>query len=272
MGKFVKDSMDLIHREIMMPGTILDPKTGTPALNLNLDRRNQEPRTFPNRMIRSIRVRQEIEALLKPGMNPTPTMDTVRKIFEPILADSYALRQINLIPRDGTYRISPSTKITIRKMMSHYWENWSPFALNLSGAVMRQGIFMQKMVKIDWLHSPHARDTMQRLLEKYRRFVAIMASYPGQIAVPTLDVDLAWHTHQLCPPAYYRYTMEACQKFIDHDDKIDEGKLSSSFEWTSKIYQQRFGEVYSECTCWYCEGILRSDSCRLAAKALLTLV
>lgn len=47
-------------------------------------------------------------------------------------------------------------------------------------------------------------------------------------------------------------------KFIDHDDKIDEIKLTSAFEWTSKKYQQLFGEVYSECTCWYCESIRAS--------------
>jgi hypothetical protein len=141
-------------------------------------------------------------------------------------------------------------------MMSRYWENFSPFALDLCGAVMRQGVFIDKMVKLDWLHSPSAPETMTRLINKYVNFMTLIKRYPKQIAVPTLDIDLAWHTHQLNPPSYYSYTTRATAKFIDHDDKIEEGKLNEAFEWTSKTYQQDFHEIYSECTCWYCEGIV----------------
>ncbi len=48
--------------------------------------------------------------------------------------------------------------------------------------------------------------------------------------------------------------------FIDHDDKIDEVKLSTAFEWTSKTYEKMFSSVYSECTCWYCESIRESTT------------
>jgi len=60
------------------------------------------------------------------------------------------------------------------------------------GAVLRQGTFVLKMRKIDWLHSPAAMVTMQRLIVKYHRFIRIIADNPRMIAVPTLDVDLAW--------------------------------------------------------------------------------
>jgi hypothetical protein len=46
-----------------------------------------------------------------------------------------------------------------------------------------------------------------------------------------------------------------CGKFVDHDDKIPEETLDDGFAWTSKTYQEMFGEVYSECTCWYCETV-----------------
>lgn len=38
---------------------------------------------------------------------------------------------------------------------------------------------------------------------------------------------------------------------------MDEYKLSKGFEWTTKAYQARYAEVYSDCTCWYC-GAVRS--------------
>jgi hypothetical protein len=111
------------------------------------------------------------------------------------------------------------------------------------------------MYKLDWLHSPTARETTERLVGKYQRFFDIMAKHPHAVAVPTLDVDLAWHTHQLSPGAYYRYSVAKTSRFIDHDDKIDEDALSAHFAWTSKVYQDTYGEVYSECTCWYCEAV-----------------
>jgi hypothetical protein len=81
-----------------------------------------------------------------------------------------------------------------------------------------------------------------------------MKRNPSQMAVPTLDVDLAWHTHQLSPSRYYKHCLDNTRRFIDHDDKVDQDMLSHQFEWTSKTYQEYYGEVYSECTCWYCEG------------------
>jgi len=89
-----------------------------------------------------------------------------------------------------------------------------------------------------------------------------MAENPGHMAVPTLDVDLAWHTHQLSPQNYYDYSVKLMRdELIDHNDKIDENKLSDNFAWTSKQYQKiTNGGVYSECTCWYCEAI-RESAC-----------
>lgn len=139
--------------------------------------------------------------------------------------------------------------------MSRYWENFSPFALDLCGAVMRQGIFAEKMCKLDWLHSPTARETMDRCCLKYNRFMRIIAKNPKKTAVPTLDVDLGWHTHQLMPLSYFMYTTKRVFKYVRHDDKIEDEKLNDGFEWTSKIYQEMFDEVYSECTCWYCESV-----------------
>lgn len=54
------------------------------------------------------------------------------------------------------------------------------------------------------------------------------------------------------------------QIFIDHDDKIEENKLSTAFEWTSKTYQKLFNSLYSECTCWYCEAVRESHTSSLS--------
>ncbi len=215
--------------------------------------RRMFPRTFPNRMLQHV-LRIQVVELIKPGMRPNPSMNDVRSLIERVVGDQDKLKAIDGLAGIRRHTLNQTARISIRKMMSHYWENFSPFSLDLCGAVMRQGIFCEKMVKIDWLHSPSAPQTMGRLLTKYQRFTDIMAAHPTKVAVPTLDVDLAWHTHQLSPFAYYSYTVGKSRRFVDHDDKIDEDKLSSSFQWTSKTYQEKYNEVYSECTCWYCEG------------------
>lgn len=238
-----------------MPGTLLDPQTGRPERVPSPPTWQIFPLTFPNRMIQ-LDLRIKAMELLRFDGDSHPTMATVRAMIEETIRDDQRLRKIDGATGWRRYRLHPKSKVCVRKMMSRYWENFSSFALDLGGAVIRQGVFVDKMCKLDWLHSPSARDTMQRLITKYRRFISIMKTHPKHVAVPTLDVDLAWHTHQLSPAAYYAYTVERTGKFIDHDDKIDESKLSAAFEWTTKTYQEIFGEIYSECTCWYCESRL----------------
>lgn len=97
---------------------------------------------------------------------------------------------------------------------------------------------------------------MEKLVVKYERFFDIAAKFLDEFVTPTLDVDLAWHTHQLSPSQYFDYSIAKTKIFIDHNDKVDEEKLAESFDWMVKTYQQRYGEVYSECFCWFCESKL----------------
>ncbi|KAH7010993.1 hypothetical protein EDB80DRAFT_383537 [Ilyonectria destructans] len=262
LAKFCADARNLLVKNLPMPGTVLDPLTGEPAGFTPTSHQSWNPQTFPNRMIKLV-LRIDVQDLLKsPSLGQPRTIEDVRKMVECVLSNQSALRVIEQGPSSTRslrpILAPPVARLSVRKMMSRYWENFSPFALDLCGAVMRQGIFSDKMYTIDWLHSPAARETMARLCTKYQRFVSIMAENPKQIVVPTLDIDLAWHTHQLSPFAYYAYTKAVTKKFIRHDDKVDEGDLHRGFERTSKIYQEKYGEVYSECTCWYCESVRTS--------------
>ncbi|KAI0015495.1 hypothetical protein F4780DRAFT_773515 [Xylariomycetidae sp. FL0641] len=272
VGKFIRDVRNLLAHHRPMPGTILDYKTGLPTTvrgitaGITTDRLG---RTFPNRLIKKS-LRSSVLEILEPNQYLAPSMNTVRALVEDAIKDQGTLKMVDGISGRSAlkpYRLGQEARVHVRKMMSRYWDNFSPFALDLSGAVFRQGIFVEKMYKIDWLRSPVARDTMARLITKYERFTKLMALHPTHVVVPTLDVDLAWHTHQLSPQQYYAHMYRKTSRFIDHDDKIDEDKLSNAFEWTSKAYQSEFGEVYSECTCWYCEAV-RASHVTSTAKIL----
>lgn len=197
-------------------------------------------------------------------------MNKVKTIIDRTLDNRGARRELGDIRPTFSTSLRPEARLALRKMMNAYWDNGSVFGVELNAAVMRQGIFVEKMNQIDWLHSPEARATMTRLIAKYHRFMTIMKENPEKLCVPTLDVDLAWHTHQLCPASYYKYTVENQGKFIDHDDKIGETMLGFAFEWTTKTYQDKYNMIYSECTCWYCEGKLQISTYAHCSAVVLT--
>lgn len=238
-------------RDWPLGGTIISPVTGVPDATTQKEWHRFD-NTFPNRLV-GMELRSSVVELIDNNPDKRPVMNDVKELIESAIQNRGVIQKVN----SGTVSrgpLVPRARLATRKMMSRYWDNTSIFVMELGGAVIRQSVFVDKMHGIDWLHSPAARETMNRLLLKYSRFIHIIAANPLHTAVPTLDVDLGWHTHQLSPKQYSDYTLKKCAKFIDHDDKMDEDALSTGFEWTSKTYEKLFQEVYSECTCWYCEG------------------
>ncbi|KAI9932385.1 hypothetical protein AWENTII_010744 [Aspergillus wentii] len=255
-----RDVQALLKDGTPMPGTILGLR-GTPAEKDNRDS------SFPNRLIMGSKV--ELLELTDPANNENTSIESIRSLLERSLKNRRLMCQVNntMIPTS----ISHSEGIFIRRMMSSYWDNASPFSLDLTGAVIRQGQFIEKIEQLKWLQSPSLPSTMSSLIAKYGVFTDIMILNQDRAAVPTLDVDLVWHTHQLSPSRYYAFsTQKTNGTLIDHDDKVDEVKISDAFEWTSKQYQKLTGgKVYSECTCWYCEAVRESQN-RLSSLTSLS--
>jgi Glycine-rich domain-containing protein-like len=258
--KFRRDIDRLQELDFPLPGTILSVK-GIPKAAPLIPLAKGDV-LFPNRLVLA-GLGQDLKSLTDPRNINIQMMTAIRSAFEKALKNRRLVSGAN----NTTFASSKLTfdqKVSIRRMMSRYWENSSPFGIDLVGAVLRQGVFVAKMKSIDWIHSPALESTINRLLNKYSVFFQIMAENRGHVAVPTLDVDLAWHTHQLNPSAYFAYSVQRMgDEFIDHDDKIDENKLSDAFEWTSKRYQKiTGGQIYSECTCWYCEAVREAHNNR----------
>lgn len=260
VAKFRQDLVDLLSRHRPMPGSIYNNNGIPEGQSKRNNRLGWQYMTFPCRFMQA--VGQDLLAFTDSRLDRCQNIDHLRSKLETKLRDRSAVRKANGQLFSAVVR-SPE-KVHFRRMMGHYWENHGPFALDLVGAVIRQGTFVKKMDDIDWLHSPTVMQTADRLVTRYGIFLDIMHQNPRRMAVPTLDIDLAWHTHQLSPRSYYKYTtkerLNGIRVFIDHDDKVDEGKLSEGFEWTSKAYRRMTdGGIYSECTCWYCEATREPD-------------
>ncbi|KAM3418096.1 hypothetical protein BST61_g6301 [Cercospora zeina] len=252
IGRFVDDVKLLLNHNIPMKGTILGIK-GIPSRAYGVKDETTDFIGMPNEIIKA-GVRSHFETR---SLRQLDLFTEVRDRMELAMKDKKLMRQARGSLSATLLRYE---RVGVRKLMSRYWDNSSPFSIDLLGAVIRQGSFIEKMHNIDWLHSPALPSTMNRLITKYGNFITIMRQNPTHMAVPTLDVDLAWHTHQLYPARYMQYTVDQCKHFIDHDDKIAEVKLNDSFAWTSKAYSRLTGLPYSECTCWYCEAIRESHT------------
>lgn len=252
--KFNRDLRLLLTQDVAMPGTLLS-KDGIPR-EIVVD---GEPHTdltaligmmFPNRLLRSECGSGILAAVDVDGM------DDVRKKIEAAMRDRFLMRAVR---GSGSHRPLRDERIAIRKMMSRYWDNPTPFALDLTGAVVRQGSFITSMHDIGWLFSPALPNTMRRSITKYERFFTILQDN-SNMAVPTLPIDLVWHTAQCSAFSYMIYSIRETKQFVDHDDKVAETALHDSFAWTSKTYARLFNEPYSECTCWYCEAVRESHT------------
>ncbi|KAH9873347.1 hypothetical protein J1614_005745 [Plenodomus biglobosus] len=251
VGKFIKDADALIKRDKPLPGTILNSR-GEPAIPSPGKKPSTHDPFFPNRCVQT---RPEFKPhTMRENFSATNgrSVEGIKNLFSNALGSVLDLLYINACQYKSEF-VAKGSRIAVRQLMSRYWENSSDFGIDLVGAVLRQGTFVQKMVKIDWLHSPNVMATTQRLIVKYHRFVLLSAGSPKCIVVPTLDVDLAWHTHQLTPNVYYRYTLAETDKFLNHDDKIPDDDLHKAFQATALAYEKKYGQPYSECSCWYCE-------------------
>lgn len=189
VNKFKKDVENLILNNWPLGGTIL---TNSGLLAADADQTG-----FVNRLVQKA-LRVDVLELME--KHRAPTMNSIKGMIERAILSKPAMRRVNESGPRKWSTVPNFERVAIRKMMSRYWGNSSIFSLELGGAVIRQGVFVDKMQNLDWLHSPVARDTMKRLLIKYGRFIDLMADNPTQTAVPTLDVDLGWHTHRKSLP------------------------------------------------------------------------
>lgn len=151
LNKFRIDAQALINYDKAMPGTILDLDTGMPLLLAD----TSDNRLFPSRLIKRPLL-AEIAEKLKPGVHAEPSMLVVRDMIASITAaggDKAALKaaeqkKTSQAFKDVNMRVTPGGRKHVRKMMSRYWENSSSATLDLVGAVMRQGVFVDKMYKV----------------------------------------------------------------------------------------------------------------------------
>ncbi|XP_025085903.1 uncharacterized protein LOC112559134 [Pomacea canaliculata] len=104
---------------------------------------------------------------------------------------------------------------------------------------------------------PHFTDLkfLEAAENRYRKFLYLKQQNPELFVVPTYDIDLLWHTHQLHPLRYKEDTERILGRTLDHDDSVSDrsrgSKQAVSEAMTREAWQKEFGESYALCGAMY---------------------
>ncbi|KXX73709.1 Glycine-rich domain-containing protein 1 [Madurella mycetomatis] len=113
--------------------------------------------------------------------------------------------------------------------------------LGLWDAPLRQfgkGGFVERILSVS------AEIQLPQAQARYLRFLQLMKAHESTTFVPTLDIDLIWHTHQLSPAAYENYCQVHVGQRINHDDTIKAAHRANALDVTKRKWALTFAELY----------------------------
>ncbi|KAI3785199.1 hypothetical protein L1987_44313 [Smallanthus sonchifolius] len=115
-------------------------------------------------------------------------------------------------------------------------------------AIERQSPFFYQVSR------PHVKSDLflEAAVARYKGFLHLIRRNRErsikQFCVPTYDIDLIWHTHQLHPASYCKDLTELLGKVLEHDDtdqnRAKGQKLDTGFSGTTKQWEETFGSRY----------------------------
>ncbi|XP_041022531.1 glycine-rich domain-containing protein 1-like isoform X2 [Juglans microcarpa x Juglans regia] len=119
---------------------------------------------------------------------------------------------------------------------------------DLVSAAKRQSPFFYQVSR------PHMNNDhfLEGSVARYKGFLHLIKrnkeKFIRRFCVPTYDIDLIWHTHQLHPVDYCKDLSEVLGKVLEHDDMDSDRtkgkKLDVGFSGTTKQWEETFGRRY----------------------------
>jgi len=116
---------------------------------------------------------------------------------------------------------------------------------DLAAACKRQSGFWYQ------LSLPHHTEPafLKESFARYRKFLLLTKTEPKLFSVPTYDIDLVWHCHQLHPLLYASETRRLLGTMLGHDDSVDDrsegSKLINGWDATQAAWKAAYGESYA---------------------------
>ncbi|XP_042027842.1 glycine-rich domain-containing protein 1-like [Salvia splendens] len=166
-----------------------------------------------------------------------------------------------------------SVEGTSRKQTEDAWKilfPGEPFELDLElqqESISGQGVAAENFTKYDLIaaaqrQAPFFYQVSQCHMNDTHYIIGAVARYKGflhlikrnkekgikSFSVPTYDIDLIWHTHQLHPVFYCEDLLKIMGKILEHDDTDSDRtkgqKLDVGFTGTTKTFEDLYGHRY----------------------------
>ena len=120
----------------------------------------------------------------------------------------------------------------------------STLCYNVVSAAQRQYSFYYQVSHAHYKEYKFLQDGLTR----YRMFLMLKKLNREVFVVPTYDIDLIWHTHQLHPRSYIKDCLEIFSRILPHDDDVGErasgSELTKSYTFTKELWHKHYGIPY----------------------------
>ncbi|WVW86195.1 hypothetical protein I302_108237 [Kwoniella bestiolae CBS 10118] len=177
-------------------------------------------------------------------LNPTIYQEDIGGEYSTLQGMNFPLSTIATAIREKT--LPPFQPTTPEHVQSPKQTKWS--AEDVGMAIGRQAKFIGHMKRIGWLDEKYWENGVRELqfsIVLYHAWLDLMQSTECKyFLVPRLDIDLAWHTHQLHHGRYKADTTRLLGKLLNHNDAAGDEKLGNGMEVTRKLWKKRFGWEY----------------------------
>jgi len=83
------------------------------------------------------------------------------------------------------------------------------------------------------------------LTQNYIKFLKLVPLIePGKFIVPTIGIDLIWHTHMMVPEWYGFDSKRIAGIVLNHNDTLSSTVLSENLEYTAALWKKTYNEDY----------------------------
>jgi hypothetical protein len=169
-----------------------------------------------------------------------PTWPQFINSFKKTTEELKGPRLLRLVSRGNLFQSIQNTYMGIM---------YPDLSIDLVAASLRQREFARKITSKDCagIDTPFA---LSKAAMRYHKFLLLMKRKSNgkkkRVAlVPTLDIDLCWHTHQLYAVSYRQWTVEHLGIAVNHDDTVGQGELDNGLKATSDAWDDAYRETYA---------------------------
>ena len=171
-----------------------------------------------------------------------PTWKDIDYSFDQTMAQLKGARLLRMLSRGNIFI---SMRIAYQGIL------YKHFSIDLVAAALRQREFAMKITapELAPFDSPSALDVATT---RYHKFLLLMNRKSGNSGknkkfslVPTLDIDLCWHTHQLFFVEYRDWCISHLGTAVNHDDTVAKEDLDSGLKETTNAWTNAYRESYN---------------------------